>query len=338
MRRDGWCCIRDGCIFMNRTGNQRGPLTDLGHERPQVPVRARNVSPIVPRGSIAGRALVAVVAIMTFLACITTGAVLLVRASASEWQADVASEITIQVRPVAGRDVERDVSDVAAAVKVQSGIADVRPFTRAESDKLLEPWLGSGLSLDDLPVPRVIVARVAPGSSLDLAELDRRIKLLAPSASVDDHRAWIERMRTMSAATVLAGVGILALVIIATIISVSFATRGAMAANRPIVEVLHFVGAGDRYIANRFLRHFLRLGLEGGVIGGGAAMLAFGFSESIGGWFSGTPVGNQFAALLGTFSLRPSGYLALAAQALLIAAITAGASRRTLFATLDDID
>ena len=78
----------------------------------------------------------------------------------------------------------------------------------------------------------------------------------------------------MTGATVFAGIGILALVIIATIISVSFATRGAMAANRPIVEVLHFVGAGDRYIANRFLRHFLRLGLEGGVIGGGAAMLA----------------------------------------------------------------
>jgi cell division transport system permease protein len=102
--------------------------------------------------------------------------------------------------------------------------------------------------------------------------------------------------------------------------------------------VLHFVGAGDRYIANRFLRHFLRLGLQGGVIGGGVAMLAFGFSESIANWFSGTPVGDQFAALLGTFSLRPSGYLALAAQAVLIAAITAWASRRTLFATLDDID
>src|SRR6202044_967512 len=132
--------------------------------------------------------------------------------------------------------------------------------------------------------------------------------------------------------------GGLALVIIATIISVSFATRGAMAANRPIVEVLHFVGAGDRYIANRFLRHFLRLGLQGGVIGGGVAMLTFGFSESIAGWFSGTPVGDQFAALLGTFSLRPSGYLILAVQAVVIAAITAWASRRTLFATLDDIE
>ena len=323
---------------MSRTEDQLGPLVDLGRERPQVPARARNLSPIVPRASIAGRALVAVVAIMTFLASITTGTVLLISASAAEWQSDVASEITIQVRPVPGRDLDRDAAAVAEAMRAQSGIIEIRPFTKDESAKLLEPWLGTGLSLDDLPVPRVIVARVQPGTALDLAELRRRVSAVSPSASVDDHRAWIERMRSMTGATVIAGIGILALVIIATIISVSFATRGAMAANRPIVEVLHFVGAGDRYIANRFFRHFLRLGLQGGVIGGGVAMLAFGFSESIAGWFSGTAVGDQFVALLGTFSLRPSGYLVLAAQAVLIAAITAWASRRTLFATLNDID
>ena len=322
---------------MNRA-DQHGPLVDLGQERPQLPARARNLSPIVPRASVAGRALVAVVAIMTFLASITTGTVLLVSASAAEWQSEVASEITIQVRPAAGRDLERDTAAVVTAIRAQSGIVEVRPFSKEESAKLLEPWLGSGLALDDLPVPRVIVARVQPGTTLDLAGLRSRVSQVAPTASGDDHRAWIERMRAMTGATVLAGIGILALVIVATIISVSFATRGAMAANRPIVEVLHFVGAGDRYIANRFLRHFLRLGLEGGLIGGGVAMLGFGFSESIAGWFSGTAVGDQFAALLGTFSLRPSGYLALAAQALLIAAITAWASRRTLFATLDDID
>jgi len=323
---------------MSKAEDEHGPLLDLGHERPQLPARARNLSPIVPRASIAGRALVAVVAIMTFLASITTGAVLLVSASAAEWQSEVASEITIQVRPSSGRDIDRDSAAAAAAIRAQPGIIEVRPFSKEESAKLLEPWLGSGLSFDDLPVPRVIVARLQPGTALDLVALRSRVTQVAPSASVDDHRAWIERMRSMTGATVFAGIGILALVIIATIISVSFATRGAMAANRPIVEVLHFVGAGDRYIANRFLRHFLRLGLQGGVIGGGAAMLAFGFSESIAGWFSGTPIGDQFAALLGTFSLRPSGYLALAAQAVLIAAITAWASRRTLFATLDDID
>lgn len=313
-------------------------MMDLGDSTSQVAANARNLSPIVPRGSISGRALIAVVAIMTYLASMTTGAVLLVRASAAEWQSDVSSELTIQLRPSPGRDIERDVRAVTDAARAQSGILEVRPFSKAESARLLEPWLGTGLSLDDLPVPRVIVARVAPGATPDLAALRRSIAQAAPSATIDDHRAWIERMRSMTGAIVLAGTGILILVIVATVISVSFATRGAMAANRPIVEVLHFVGAQDRYIANRFLRHFLRLGLEGGLIGGLAAMLTFGFSESIASWFSGTPVGDQFAALLGTFALPASGYLALAAQTLMIAAVTAWASRRTLFATLEEID
>jgi cell division transport system permease protein len=324
---------------MNRQQRDgRDVLVDLGDERPQLPARARNQSPIVPRASIAGRALVAVVAIMTFLASMTTGVVLLVNASAAEWQSDVSSEITVQVRSVQGRSLDRDVATVAEVVRNQPGVIEVRPFTKEESAKLLEPWLGAGLSLDDLPVPRVIVARIAPGTALDLAVLRERITQAAPAATVDDHRAWIERMRSMTGATVFAGIGVLALVIVATIISVSFATRGAMAANRPIVEVLHFVGASDRFIADRFFRHFLMLGLQGGLIGGGAAVFVFGFSESVATWFSGTPVGDQFAALLGTFSLRPSGYLALAVQAALIAAITALASRRTLFSTLNAID
>src|ERR1700710_3285858 len=123
---------------MSRTGDEHGPLMDLGHERPQVPARARNLSPIVPRGSIAGRALVAVVAIMTFLASMTTGAVLLVAASAAEWQSEVASEITVQVRPLAGRDIERDAAAAAETLRTQPGIIEVRPFSKAESAKLLE--------------------------------------------------------------------------------------------------------------------------------------------------------------------------------------------------------
>src|SRR5215217_2452060 len=127
MTRGGWCCIRDGCISMSRTPDDHGPLMDLGHERPQVTARARNLSPIVPRASIAGRALVAVVAIMTFLASITTGAVLLVSASAAEWQSEVASEITVQVRPQSGRDLDRDAAAAVEAIRTLPGIVEVRP-------------------------------------------------------------------------------------------------------------------------------------------------------------------------------------------------------------------
>src|SRR5258707_12636869 len=128
---------------MSRTGDEHGPLVDLGHERPQIPARARNLSPIVPRASISGRALVAVVAIMTFLASITTGTVLLVSASAAEWQAEGGSEITLQGRPQAGRDLDRDTAPAAEALRTQPGIVEVRPFSKDETAKRLEPCVGA---------------------------------------------------------------------------------------------------------------------------------------------------------------------------------------------------
>src|SRR5258706_7489180 len=137
MTRAGWCCTRGAGTSMSRVADEHGPLVDLGRERPQLPARARNLSPIVPRASIAGRALVAVVAIMTFLASITTGTVLLVSASAAEWQSVVASGIIIQVRPMAGRAIERDVAAVAEAMRAQPGIVEIKPFTIDEAAKLL---------------------------------------------------------------------------------------------------------------------------------------------------------------------------------------------------------
>ena len=120
--------------------DEHTPLVDLGNERPQVPARARIMSPIVPRASISGRALVAVVAIMTFLASITTGAVLLVSASAAEWQSDVASEITIQVRPLTGRDIEREVDPVEGALgerRIVDGGRDRVPHRRTDHGRQL---------------------------------------------------------------------------------------------------------------------------------------------------------------------------------------------------------
>jgi len=138
--------------------------------RPELPVPPtpggmlpRYETPLVPRHSIAGRALIAVVAIMTFLVSLTTGAVILVGSAASAWQSDVAREVTIQVLPAPGRDVDATVEKAVSVTRAFPGIGDVRSYTKAESIRLLEPWLGTGLSLDELPVPRLIVSRSRAG-------------------------------------------------------------------------------------------------------------------------------------------------------------------------------
>jgi cell division transport system permease protein len=295
-------------------------------------LRAREAA-IVPADSIAGRALMAVIAIMTFLAALTLGATVLVRSAAGDWQSAVAREVTIQVRPSDGRDVEADVSNAVALASGMAGIGSARAYSREESASLLEPWIGSGLALNDLPIPRMIVVRVAPGETPDLAALRGKLAAQVPSATLDDHRGWIDRMRAMARHAALAGLAVLALVFAATMLSVMFATRGAMSTNRQIIEVLHVVGARRDFIAGEFQRHFLLLGLKGGAIGGAAAVLLFAFIGVMSDWLKGAEDN-----LFGTLSLGAAGYGAIVGLVVLVAGVTAGTSRLTVHRTLQAME
>ena len=334
--RAAWSCMAGGSISMieKLMANARN-LSD----RPsagQAPL-PKIESPIVPHQSIGGRALVAVVAIMTFLASLTTGAVMLVRSNAADWQTEVLREVTIQIRPTTGRDLDTAVASATEIARSFSGILEVRPYSKQESAQLLEPWIGSGLVVSDLPVPRVIVVKLASGAQPDIAAMRKTIAEKVPGASLDDHRGWIDRMRAMSDFVVAGGVIVLGLVIAATILSVSFATSGAMAANRPVIEVLHFIGARDRYIAGQFQRHFLWLGLKGGAIGGAAAILLFALIAPIEAMIRGTAGAEQFAALFGSITMGTTGYVVILLQIVLIAAVAAEASRRTVNRTIASI-
>jgi cell division transport system permease protein len=187
-------------------------------------------------------------------------------------------------------------------------------------------------------VPRLVVLRVAPDRAPDLASLRKALAADVPESSLDDHRSWVERMRTMARTAVAVGLGVLVLVVAATMLSVTFATRGAMAANRPVIEVLHFVGARDGFIAGQFQRHFLWLGLKGGALGGGAAMLLFAIAGFLVDWFKGTAGEEQLAALFGGFGLGAAGYGAIAGLIVLIAVVTAGTSRLTVYRTLASLE
>jgi cell division transport system permease protein len=142
----------------------------------------------------------------------------------------------------------------------------------------------------------------------------------------------------MAGTAAAAGFAILLLVLVVTVLSVTFATRGAMATNRPIIEVLHYVGATDNFVSRQFQRHFLILGFKGGAIGGGGAILLFGLMQGMNAWVAGTPGGDEAEALFGSFSLGAAGYLAIFGQIVLMAVVTALASRRTVNRTLATVD
>ena len=298
----------------------------------------RKQASIVPEQNVAGNALILVIAIMTFLSCLTLGAVTLVRDTAATWQTQIAREATIQIKPADGLDMD---AALAAAQRIASGHAGVRSASIVGPDatvRLLEPWLGSGLDINDLPVPRLVIVTIDPNSPPDFAAMRAALATEVPQATLDDHRTWVDRLVTMARTTVTIGISVLMLMLAATVLSVVFATRGAMAGNGHIIEVLHFVGAEARFIASEFRRHFLLTGMKGAAAGGLAAVIVFiGFS-----WWSSrnmaTPEADQATALFGNFAIGAAGYGGVALVVLAIGALTAATSHITVVSYLSDID
>jgi cell division transport system permease protein len=238
--------------------------------------------------------------------------------------------MTIQIRPDTRRDIEADVARAVAMARGVASIAEVRAVPKAESDRLLEPWLGAGLDLVELPIPRLIVLKLKSGVAADLAVFSAALRREVPGASLDDHRLWVRRLSTMARTIIFAGFAIVLLVLTAAALAVAFATRGAMAGSRDSVEVLHLVGADDAFIAREFQSRFVRLGLRGGLAGGAAAIVVIGLIGWLASRWGTAPEAEQLQALFGAFEIGWTGYGAVILVAMVVAAISGLVSRFTV--------
>lgn len=291
---------------------------------------------VVPAGSVTSRSLTLVITIMCFLACLTAGCVYMINQQASAWLRDIASEVTLQIEPRERVDTDKTVRDAAAFLARQPGIRAVRPLSTEESAALIEPWLGNADALKALPVPRLIAIEVERGTPADLDALRKLVEGEFKGAKLDDHRHWQQQIRTVTRSLALGGLAILMLVGAATTAIIISATRSSMASNREIVEVLHLVGATDRYIAREFERHFLRLGVRAGLVGAGLATLVFmltpiGMSTMAGDAATMTEVQRLF----GAGGLDMAGYAVLFVVVVVIAGLCMLTSRFGVYRILD---
>jgi len=293
-------------------------------------------APIVPAGSVTGRSLTMVITIMCFLACLTAGGVYMVNQSAAAWLRNIASEVSVQVEaqddPAA---TETLVNAVADFIGRQQGIVSARPLSAAESNALLEPWLGQTDVLNSLPVPRLIAIQLDRGQPPDIELLRAGLTKAYPAAALDDHRHWQTQIRAVTRSMALGGLAILALVGAATMAIIISATRSAMASNREIVEVLNFVGANDRFISREFEKHFLALGIRAGVVGAACAMLVFlilpALVPLLGG---GSVTAAELRNFVGGGVLDIPGYLLLAIVVVVVSALCMLTSRYSVFRIL----
>ncbi|WP_299444460.1 cell division protein [uncultured Rhodospira sp.] len=219
------------------------------------------------------------VGVMVFLAVLAAAGALALGNVLEDWSRDVSGSLTAQVPPVPGLGeaarmaTDERVAQAAAVLRAQPGVASVRVLSEDELMALVEPWIGAGELVRDLPLPRLLditlepgaAARTNPGPMADV------LRDAVPGATLDEHRLWLGRLMDLGEALGALGLAVVLVVSGATAVAVVHATRADLAAYRPVIEVLHMIGAQDGYIARQFAINALFQGLKGGL---GGFMLA----------------------------------------------------------------
>ena len=272
------------------------------------------------------------IALVVFLAALALGGLMSLADAAAKWDRGLVGTMTVQVPDLgraddAGRAAQaKRVEAAVKALKGTAGIASVRALNTKENAALLEPWLGAGAYIASLPLPALIDVRLDAGARINVAGLADLLSSEVPGTIVDDHRRWTDRLETILRAVEALAIAVVALVTLAAVGTVVFATKSALAVHAETIELLHIIGAEDGVIAQTFARQALMLGLKGGAIGlTGATLAGAGIAFA----FARLPAG-----LLPRLALSPLEGLLLILVPLAVAGIAAMTARLTVLADL----
>jgi len=226
------------------------------------------------RRAMSDRVLPLLVAAMAFLATLAMAGWFGSAGLARHWREGAGSALTVQVPRGAdaatGSDGTR-LASVLALLTGTPGVASAHALSDQELTELLKPWLGTGAGRVAIPVPAVIAVRLT-NAAMDLEPLASRLSATAPGTVVEDHGVWIRRLSVLARSLqACAGLALLLVAAVAAAV-IAVATRAGLAARREAIEIVHGLGATDRYIADRFAARATTLAAAGAALGAVVAL------------------------------------------------------------------
>jgi cell division transport system permease protein len=223
----------------------------------------------IPFGSDdASRFLPWMLAFMVYLAALALAGLFILNDVTRQFDRGIENTLTIQI-PVSDNDLndDRKVAAVLSRLRRTLGVETADALDRAQVAAMLRPWLGESAGSDQLPLPRVIDVTVARKSGFRVDIIRDALEPIVPGIVVDDHGAWLgDFLRAIRGAELLA-IAVVLLICVITIVMVIFTTRTGLGLHRETIEIMHFVGARDSYVARQFALRFSLMGIKGALIG-----------------------------------------------------------------------
>lgn len=214
------------------------------------------------------------ISIAVFLFAVTLAGVLAINSMLNAWNSSILGSVTVQIMPVnninqekANAETLQQQQKVVDFLKTLPEAEQVTALSDAQLQKLLQPWLGDGIDIQGLPIPRLIDVKIKKGSVINFSKLSEKLAEVSPLASLDNHKLWLDKLIRFADGLKMLAMSILVLVIAITSGAIFYTTQTNLGLHRNIIEILHVMGAKDTYVAQQYAKRDAILGLIGGCIG-----------------------------------------------------------------------
>ena len=218
--------------------------------------------------------LILLIALMSFLAVLALSGTFALNSMTEKWSSGLENKVTIEISietkdgHILSQDtVLKETKDLYAMLSEHKVVKSAEVLGDKEIQELISPWIGNDLSLGDIPLPGLIALELRKVDANGLNNLKNDIQKISKHAMLETHHEWLSDLINFTS-TLKALALMVALIIAAiTTIAISSAIRTRLAIHNSVVELLHYMGATDNYIARQFQKHAMILSLKGAVIG-----------------------------------------------------------------------
>src|SRR6185437_15597428 len=196
-------------------------------ELSRIMLRHRLDIPLNQDGSV--RFLPWLIALMVYLAGLALAGMLALSGTLAHWDRSLAGTLTVELPPAETGKGDGGLAAALQLLRATPGVVSAEPLSDKATARLIEPWLGTALTPDELALPRLVDLRIDPSASPDLAALQGRLAAAAPGAVLDDHRRWLDRLASLVLSIEATALAIMTLIGAAAVLTVVFTTRAGLA-------------------------------------------------------------------------------------------------------------
>lgn len=271
-----------------------------------------------------------IMVITVFLFSVALAGYLLVNSVVDSWNSSISGSLTVQIMPSAEELSEQEaglrINKVITFFEGRQGVAKVVLMNDAKMQQLMSPWLGNQVDIKSLPLPNLLEVYLTSEQKFDYVSAATDLKEIAPYASIDDHRIWLNRLLKLASSVKMLALTVLIMILTVSVFSIFYATCTSLGIHKDIIEILHIMGAKDDYVARQYAKRGLYIGVCAGVLGVALALGAFALLHYV--------AEGMDRGLLGDVSLSFYGWVVLSSlplwTALLSMVTSYYAVRRTL--------